>query len=156
MTSENRQFTSVTPDMSILDVLPLLLDSPERIVEVHEEGERLGFIDESSLLEGFGKMLAPRDDSSLVVVETSPSAYSASRIAQAVEDADTHLVDLITAPAEGGLIRVTMRVRSTDPTSVVHNLQRYDYEVVDAIGSDYREAQVAFERLLGLNALLNV
>lgn len=147
---------TVCASASILDVLPALLDAERRVVEVRDGDVCLGYIDEKSLLEGFGKMLAPRDDSSLVIIETTPASYSASRIARAVEDADTHLVDLISAPAANDMIRVTLRVRSTDPSSVVNNLQRYDYNVVDAIGSDYRQSEVAFERLLGLRALLNV
>lgn len=146
----------VAADMSVVDVIPRLLDASDRKLDVMDGERRLGVIDETSLIEGVGRLIAPRDDSSLVVVETTPSAYSASRIAQAVEDADTHLVDLWSVPGEDGMVRVTLRVRCEDPSAVVHSLERYDYTVVEADGNSYRDADLALERLLGLNALLNV
>ena len=147
---------SVSGEMPLVDVLPRLLDAPGRLVGVEEDGERLGVIDQTSLLEGLGRMIAPRDDSSLVTVECAPADYSASRISHAVEESDAHIVDLWTVPAENGKIRVTLRVRRADPTPTVHNLERYGYEVVDTSSADYQDAEVAWERILALNALLNV
>lgn len=142
--------------MPLVDVLPRLLDAPGRIVEVEEEGASIGVIDQTSLLEGLGRMIAPRDDSSLITVECAPADYSASQLARAVEDSDAHIVDLWSVPAECGKIHVTMRVRQADPTSAVHNLERYGYEVIESVGAENRNAEVAFERLLALNTLLNV
>ena len=151
-------FTGVTVpgEMPLVDVLPRLLDAPGRIVGVEEGGERVGVIDQTSLLEGLGRMIPARDDSSIVTLECAPADYSASRISHAVEDSDAHIVDLWSAPAENGKIRVTLRVRRSDPTPTVHNLERYGYDVIDTSSSDYQDAEVAWERLLALNALLNV
>ena len=151
-------FTGVTVpgEMPLVDVLPRLLDATGRVVGVEEGGERVGVIDQTSLLEGLGRMIPARDDSSIVTLECAPADYSASRISHAVEDSDAHIVDLWSAPAENGKIRVTLRVRRSDPTPTVHNLERYGYDVVDTSSSDYQDAEVAWERLLALNALLNV
>lgn len=146
----------VPAEMPLVEVLPRLLDSPDRLVGVEEEGQRLGVIDQTSLLEGVGRMIAPRDDSSLITVECAPADYSASRLSHAVEDSDAHIVDLWSSPAEHGKIRVTLRVRRTDPTPTVHNLERYGYEVVESSAGSYQDAEVAWERLLALNTLLNV
>ncbi|MDE6536545.1 MAG: hypothetical protein K2M13_00655 [Muribaculaceae bacterium] len=147
---------TVSPEMPVTDVLPRLLDAPGRIVGVEDSGDILGVIDQSSLLEGLGRMIPARDDSSLVTVECAPGDYSASRLSHAVEDSDAHIVDLWSSPAEHGRIRVTMRVRRTDPTSTIHNLERYGYEVVDSYGNESPDMEVAWERLLALNTLLNV
>lgn len=147
---------TVPSDMPLVDVLPRLLDAPNHLLGVEEEGHCLGFIDQTSLLEGLGREIAPRDDASLITLECTPSDYSASRIAHAVEDSDAHLVDLWTVPAEKGMLKVNLRVRLNDPTSAVHNLERYGYEVIEASGASYQDAGLAFERLLGLQALLNV
>ncbi len=147
---------TVSGEMPLVDVLPRLLDAPGRIVGVEEDGERVGVIDQTSLLEGLGRMIPARDDSSLVTLECAPADYSASRISHAVEDSDAHIVDLWSSPAENGKIRVTLRVRRSDPTPTVHNLERYGYDVVEASASDYQDAEVAWERLLALNTLLNV
>lgn len=142
--------------MPLLEVLPRLLESPGRLLEVDESGERIGVIDQTSLLEAMGRMIAARDDSSVVTVECTPGEYSASRLSHAVEDADVHLVDLLTAPWEEGKLHVTLRVRCEDPTSVVHNLERYGYDVVESHGEYSRDATVAMERLLSLKAMMDV
>lgn len=146
----------VGSDTPLTDVLPRLLDSPDRMLGVMEDNRCVGVIDESSLLEGLNRLIVPRDDCSLIVIETSPSSFSASHIAHAVEDADVHLVDFWSAPAEDDMIRVTLRVRADDPSATVMNLQRYGYEVVSASGNKYRDAELAVERLLEIRALLNV
>lgn len=143
-------------DMPLSEILPRLLDSPDRLLGVWDSGDFIGIIDESSMLEGLNKLIIPRDDSSIITIETAPSAFSASQIAHAVEDSDTHLVDFWSAPTDNGNIAVTLRVRSSDPSATVMNLERYGYDVTYAFGNEYRDAELAAERLLGLQALLNI
>lgn len=150
--------SKIEADMPILDVIPRLLDSKKRELTVMEEGEFLGIIDESSLLEGIGRMIAPRDDCSVIIVECSPQDYSASVLAHAIEDSDAHLVDLLTVPGENGQLKVTLRVRHSDPTAAVRSLERYDFHVVEAhsSGDTIQSMEIATERLLSLQALMNV
>lgn len=149
----NKNVSAETP---VIDLLPRLLDTPDHRLGVTEGGELIGVIDEGSLLEGLNTIIAPRDDSSLIVMEISPSAYSASQIARAVEDADVHLVDLLTAPGEDNLLRVTLRVRTDDPSAAASSLQRYGYEIVETSGRNNSDMERAVERLLSLNAMLGV
>lgn len=153
---QGRSLPEVEGEMPLLEVLPRLLDSPERMLEVKEQGAIVGVIDQSSLLEAFGRMIAARDDSSVITVECAPGDYSASRLAHAVEDSDVHLVDLLTAPAGEGKLRVTLRVRSENPSATVSSLERYGYNVTEAHGDWYGAPTMAVERLLGLKALLEV
>lgn len=148
----------VGADMPLLDVLPRLLDAPGRELGVDDGGVSIGVIDQASALEGFGKMIATRDDCSVITVECRPEDYSASMLAHAVEDSDAHLVDLFTVPSDDGNIIVTLRVSHQDPSSAVRSLERYDFHVVDAYGSGnvVRDAEVAAERLWALQTLLNV
>lgn len=147
---------SVDSEMPLLEVLPHLLDAPGRLLGVSQEGEALGFIDEVSLLEGIGRMIAERDDSSVITVECQPSQYSASSLAHAVEDAGFHLVDLISHPAEEGMIRVTLRVRSIDPMPVISSLERYGYRVIDRSARMDAQSALLAERIASLQALINV
>lgn len=142
--------------MPLVDVLPLLLDSPDGRLGVRDGGRHIGEIDGLSMLRGLGSLISPRDDSSVVTLLCSPGDYSASRIAMAVEDTDTHLVDLWTSPAESGMVEVNLRVRRDDPSAVVHSLERYGYEVVSACGRSYRDAETTALRILELNTLLSV
>lgn len=148
----------VEADTPLLDVIPKLLDASKRELTVTEEGQTIGIIDQTSLLEGIGRMIASRDDCSVITVECAPQDYCASVLAHAVEDSDAHLVDLLTAPADNGLLRVTLRVRHSDPTAAVRSLERYDFHVVEAhsSGDSIQSMEIATERLLSLQALMNV
>lgn len=145
----------VESDMALLDVLPRLLERPDRRLGVKEEDELLGIIDESSLLLALGRMLPGRDDCCVVEISCAPGDYSASHIARAVEDADVHLVDLISTPAADGRLNVLLRVRCEDPTAVTHSLERYGYRVEWTNGHEL-PAEVSEERLLALRTLINV
>ena len=147
---------NVSAETPIVDLLPRLLDTADHRLGVTEGDKMLGIVDESSLLEGLNSMISARDDSSTIVVETSPASYSASQIAHAVEDADVHLVDLWTSPGEGDSLRVTLRVRTTDPSAVAVSLERYGFEVVEASGDENKDLETAVERLLSLKTLLGV
>lgn len=147
---------NISAETPVVDVLPRLLDTDDRRLGVTDGREMLGIIDTDSLIEGLGHLISARDDSSVVVVETSPAAYSASKIAHAVEDADVHLVDLWTTPGDGDTVEVTLRVRTTDPSGVVTSLERYGYDVVEAAGEENRDIDTAIERLLSLETLLKV
>lgn len=150
--------SKVDSDMPLLDIIPRLLDSQSHELAVVEDGRQLGIINETSLLEGIGRMIAPRDDCSVINVECQPSDYSASALAHAVEDSDAHLVDLFSAPGPEGQLSITLRVRHSDPTAAVRSLERYGYHVVEAHSSadDFQTMEIATERLLSLQALMNV
>ena len=150
--------SQVESEMPLLDIIPRLLDSKNRELTVVEDGEELGIIDQTSLLDGIGRMIAPRDDCSVITVECSPQEYSASVLAHAVEDSDAHLVDLFSTPGDNGNLNVTLRVRQSDPTAAVRSLERYDFHVIDAHGSgdSIQNLEIATERLLALQALMNV
>ena len=140
----------------LTDVLQRLLDSPTHELGVADGKSTLGVIDSDSMLAALGRMIASRDDCSLISLECDPGDYSASLIARAVEDADAHMVDLWSAPAADGKILVTIRVRLENPESAVRSLRRYGYEVVEAIGGQRPSYQVERDRLSALQAYLNV
>lgn len=146
----------VDSEMPLLEVLPRLLDAPGRLLGVNHGTETIGVIDEVSLLEGLGRLIAPRDDSSVLVVECAPHDYSASVIAHAVEDVDAHLVDLISHPTEDGLLHVTLRIRTTDPTQAAMSLERYGYRVIESPHAPDIDNSILAERLASLQALMNV
>lgn len=150
--------TTVESDMPVIEVLPRLLDSPEGKIGVAEDGINIGVIDRDSMLEGLGRMIAARDDCSVITVECLPEEYSASQLAHAVEDSDAHLVDLFTVPGREGRLIVTLRVRHRDPSAAVRSLERYDFNVVEArgSGSDNMNLELSAERLLALRTLMNV
>ena len=156
LAAESIPQSNIAAEAAVVDVLPRLLDTVDHRLGVTDGKELIGIIDAESLLAGLNSMIAPRDDSSMIIMEMTPSAYSASHIAQAVEDADVHLVDLWTSPSDADMLRVTLRVRTEDPSSVVGSLERYGYDVVETTAHENRNVSTAIERLLSLNAMLNV
>lgn len=147
---------NVSAETPIVDLLPRLLDTADHRLGVTDGERMLGIVDEGSLLEGLNAMITARDDSSTIVLETNPLSYSASQIAHAVEDVDVHLVDLWTSPGEGDQLRVTLRVRTTDPSAVAGSLERYGFDVVETAGDENRDLETAMERLLSLKTILGV
>lgn len=147
---------NVDAALPAVSVLPRLLDSPQQRLGVKDGNELIGVISRDSMLDGLGRMIAGRDDCSVITVECAAGDYSASRIAHAVEDSDAHLVDLWSVPAEQGKVKVTLRVRRDDPASTVHNLERYGYDVINAYGNEYSDPEISAMRLLELKTLLNV
>lgn len=147
---------SVDPETPLLEVLPKLLDAPGRVLSVAREDDFLGIINQASMLEGLGRLIAERDDSSIITVECPAEHYSASALAHAIEDADAHLVDLISHPAENGNIRVMLRVRSEDSSPAASSLERYGYSVVECTSGDSGATDILAERLANLQALINV
>jgi len=156
--AESNPLRMIDADMPLIEVLPRLLETPMREVGVNDGGVPLGVIDQTSMLDGLGRMIAARDDCSVITVECRAEEYSASLLAHAVEDSDAHLVDMFTVPADDGYLRVTLRVRHTDPSATVHSLERYDFRVVEVYGGncEIRDTEIAMERLLSLQAMMNV
>lgn len=148
---------AVDAQTPLTDLLRLLPDAPGRRLAVTEGMECVGYIDAEAMLDGVGRLIAPRPDCSLICVDCPDGDYSASMLARAVEDADARLVDLWTSPGEQGAIRVTLRVRHEDPSACVRQLERYGFTVTDARAAGlYTDARTAMDRLAELQVLLNV
>lgn len=152
--------TAVLPEVEssvpVVELLPLLLDSPSHELNVSEAGSSIGVLNESLLLEGLASEFEQGGANSLITVECVLADYSASRIAMAVEDTGVHLLDLWSNRGEGGKRVVTLRVNCEDPTSVIHSLERYGYEVTDVYARQYADAELATERLMALQSYLRV
>lgn len=150
------QIPDVSAGMHLLEVLPKIFESPTRQLLVTENEKELGLIDADSMLEALGRQIASRYDCSIIEIECQPVDYSASSLARAVEDTDAHLVDMFTVPAEDGRLCVTLRIRCEDPGAAVHSLERYGYNVTGVYGQENVEHTASLERLLSLQALINV
>lgn len=153
---ENLPSSVIDGNMPLIEALHRLLDAPGRRLGVTDDSKMIGVIDESSMLEALGRQISPRYDSSVIEIRCAAGDFSASLIARAVEDADVHLVDMLTNPDENGYLRVTLRVRCDDPSNAVHSLERYGFDVVDSYGNSDTIPVVALDRLLGLQAFISV
>lgn len=146
----------VSSTMPLPEVLEHLTHSPRGIVRVEEDGKVIGALDSRSFLSGLSQMTPPREESSYVELECNATAYSASSVAHAVEDADTHLADLWTTPVANGRLHVTLRVLREDPQPIVHSLRRYGFDVTDAYSPSSQEYRFSDAAFAALQLYLNV
>ncbi len=74
----------------------------------------------------------PVADSSRLLIGCSSSHYSASRIAQAVEDANARLLNLnvTSLEVEGWQVVAALRINHRDPQSAARSLERYGFDVI--------------------------
>lgn len=146
----------VPAGMHLLEVMPLLFEAPGRALRVTEGESELGVIDSDSMLEAMSRMISARYDCSIIEFECAPADFSASRIAHAIEDTDAHLVDMLSVPGVDDTLSVTLRVRCEDPSAAVQSLERYGYNVTSTYSHDNIMPTAAIERLMALQALINV
>ena len=148
--------TEKTPAMLLL---PHLLEMPGATVDVMgSNGGKIGEVNAISMLRAFSEMLNDGGEASWVEASVAANDYSASGVARAVEDADAHLLDLITSvdPSEAGRMRLSLKVSHCDPSGVVRSLERYGYEVLSSDGIDTADIEKARTRLSELQVYLNV
>lgn len=156
-TSAAAGLPEVAAQATLFDVVAAVAASADGRVSVRQDDVVIGVIDAPEVVGAVARTTASRDDCSVIVVECHPDDYSASLLAHAVEDADAHLTDLLTAPASDGInLSVTMRVRLRDPQAAIHSLERYGFRVVDARGIGSDTPTVMEERLAALQLFLNV
>lgn len=156
LTTPEGRLPGVDGRLHPIQLLPLLLESPDTKVSLNESDGKAATLDADGMLRRMAELLPERDDSSIVELECANSDYSAAMIAHAVESADTHLVDLLSATTPEGAIRVTLRVRRLDPTPVVRSLERYGFKVTSIYAPSSAAETLMEERLQALNRYLNV
>lgn len=150
----------VGPDEPVFSIISAMADAAADNVIVAEHGIQLGVITAADLIAAVAPWFRAIDETSLIIVECHPDDYSASLIAHAVEDADAHLLSLLTAPAQDNnqtnMMRVCLRVRLADPERAIHSLERYSFRVADAFSGDDALYTALDERLAALKVFLNV
>lgn len=154
--AEAGKVTEATPAMLLL---PQLLESPTATVEVTDsDGGTLGVVDAHAMLRCLGTMLGDAREASWVEASVAATAYSASSVARAVEDADANLLDMLTSPDpdDSSRMRISLRVSHADPSGVVRSLERYGYEVTTAVGTGNDDYDKARRRLSELELYLNM
>ena len=95
-------------------------------------------------------------DTSDIELLCTPSEYSASSLARAVEDADANILSLLTRPEARGMLRVYLRISHSDPSAAIHSLERYGYIIDKASGPSYADADISARRLSELAHYLNI
>jgi CBS domain-containing protein len=92
--------------------------------------EYLGLITQSELLGKFADLIAAHTPGGIVELELLPHDYSLSEIARIVEDTDAKILSLYVSQAHGGnQFSVTIKLNTTDLSSVLSAFERYEYAI---------------------------
>ena len=110
-----------------------------------------------------GKTVADRMPGRIVeadmpLLELLPRLLDAPGREVGVSDGETTLGVVDQTSMLEGLARMIAARDDSDPSAAVRSLERYDFKVLEAHGSSdgVRDAAIATERLMALQALLNV
>ncbi len=123
---------------------PYVLDS-QHIYEVIELASRLkltvvpvlnenkiflGMIGQTDLLSHFAALTAAHEKGGIIVLEMNQHDYSLSQISQIVESNNSRILSLYITNTDGSTrIDVTIKINTTDLTSIIKTFDRYDYHI---------------------------
>ena len=117
----------------------------------------IGLIGQNDLLAHFGALAAAREPGGIIVLEMNHHEYSLSQIAQIVESNNAKVLSLyITNADESTRMEVTIKINSTDLTSIIQTFDRYNYNIKatfmddDNLSSFYENRYEQFMRYLNI------
>ncbi len=147
---------SIGPEASLPEALDALCRSRSTALTVRSEDAPDSAVTQAQMLAALAHLLYYDPEYSELTLRCTPSQYSASTIARAVEDADATLVSLLCSPAPQGLLDVWLRINRTDPSLCARSLERYGYSVSSATGPRYADRDISRERITALQHYLNI
>lgn len=147
---------SVSPEASFTEALDSLCRSGSTELTVRSEDAPDSAVTQAQMLAALAHLLYYNPEYSELTLRCTPSQYSASAIARAVEDADATLVSLLCSPAPQGLLDVWLRINRSDPSLCARSLERYGYSVSSATGPRYADRDISRERITALQHYLNI
>jgi CBS domain-containing protein len=121
----------VTGNRHIYEVIALAARHRLTVVPVlDEENHFKGVITNNEIISGMASFSSVDQPGGLIVVQVLSRDYSMSRISQIVESNDARILSMhITSNPDSTSLEITMKVNTSDLTSIVKTFERYSYEV---------------------------
>jgi len=121
----------VTINKHIYEVLALAARHKLTVVPVlDEENHFRGVITYNEIISGIASFSSVEQPGGLIILKVLSHDYSMSRISQIVESNDARILSMyITSNPESTSLEITIKVNTTDLTSIVRTFERYSYEV---------------------------
>lgn len=148
----------VKTEQHLFEVIGLASKLKLTIVPVLDENNHFkGVITTNDLIKHIASISSMDQHGGIIVLELLERDYSLSQIAQIVESNNIKVLSMyITSPAESTRLEVTLKVSSTDLTSVIRTFERYNYEVKTWVTADDSLDRFYSERLDMLIKYLNI
>lgn len=133
----------ITENQHIYDAIRIMNENRLTIIPVLDaQGNYLGAIALSNLMEKIGSISSITEPGSILVLEVSYQDYSLAQIAQIVEGNNARVLSVfLNNNPESGTIDVTLKINKTDVSGILQTFQRYNYFIKSAfqINNDYFE-----------------
>jgi acetoin utilization protein AcuB len=121
----------VTSHQHIYEVIEIAARLKLTVIPVLDENKNyIGLIGQSDLLAHLADLAAVKEPGGIIILEMNHHDYSLSQIAQIVESNNSKVLSLyIKNASESTRMEVTIKVSSTDLTSIIQTFDRYNYNI---------------------------
>jgi len=121
----------VTINKHIYEVLALAARHKLTVVPVlDEENHFRGVITYNEIISGIASFSSVDQPGGLIVLKVLSHDYSMSRISQIIESNDARILSMyITSNPDSTSLEITLKVNTTDLTSIIRTFERYSYDV---------------------------
>ena len=121
----------VRMDQHIYEVIEIVSRLELTVVPVLDgENNYMGLITLNDLLQRFAGLSALKQPGGIIELELNVNDYTLTEIAQIVEGNDCKILSMyVSSPVDSMQLIVTIKVNTTDITSIIQTFNRYNYKV---------------------------
>ncbi|MGE5419501.1 MAG: CBS domain-containing protein [Chloroflexota bacterium] len=158
----NHELTLIKPfvfsEQHIFEVIGLASRLKLTVVPVLDRKNRYqGVITTNDLIRHIAGISSMDQPGGIIVLDIVERDYSLTQIAQIVESNNVKILSMyITSPPESTRLEVTLKVNTTDLTSVIRTFERYNYEVKTWVTTNDSMESLYSERFDLLMKYLNI
>jgi len=121
----------------IFEVLALAARHKLTVVPVVDENHFRGVITYNEMIKGIASFSSIDQPGGMIILKVLSRDYSMSRISQIVESNDARLLSMhISSNPDSTSLEITLKVNTTDLTSIIRTFERYSYEVTTWVTDD--------------------
>lgn len=126
------------------------------VAVVDKENKYLGNISQQVLFESIANILSLQSYGGIIVLELNYRDYSLNQIAQIIESNGAKVLNVCTKTIEQDTLEVTIKINTSEITSIIETFLRYDYSVKSFFGEYNKLEELYRSRIEELNKYLNI
>jgi predicted transcriptional regulator len=126
---------SAAPDLHVFEATKIIVSHALSTLPIADaEGRYLGLVKRHDIFDQFAKMLSTHEAGAILALEIDSKNYSVSQLAYSIEQNNVRILSIATeAPDSGvGMIRITLKLDTTDTSRIRHVLEHKGYHIVAA------------------------
>jgi len=141
----------------IYEVAVMMANQKLTVIPVlNEKNVYIGLITLQDLLQGIARVTAIEKTGAIIVLEVNINDYSASLISQIIESNNAKIISMYISDSEETMkMNVTIKINTSDITSIVQSFNRYNIVVAGSFGGSSDTDNLYEDRLNALFRYLN-